>query len=259
MTSKKQSFSRNLSFCCATHRSVSQVCRDIGINRPQFVRYLKGEALPSAHNLSRIAAFFSVSEEDLFLTEAAFQATFAQNQKINARDPREVLMSAFRSEDRKLKNLEGLYHSYYISPAWGYGIVRSLVDVRLEQGVLMTRGIMRMPVQNRPRQMKHQYLGLMTAARGHLFVMEKAVGRDGALCETVFKAPPHYEKGDLRGKVISVTWNAAKSIFVSPAVWRPVEEGRSIREIMKECGVLSLDSRSLPNDIRVFLKSTRSS
>ncbi|TJW59990.1 MAG: transcriptional regulator, partial [Mesorhizobium sp.] len=44
-------FSSNLKLACSTHRSVSDLCRTIGINRQQFNRYLNAGTLPSAHNL----------------------------------------------------------------------------------------------------------------------------------------------------------------------------------------------------------------
>ena len=54
-------FTQNLRHACATRRSISQICRDIGINRQQFNRYIAGEARPSAYNVGRIAAFFGVA------------------------------------------------------------------------------------------------------------------------------------------------------------------------------------------------------
>ena len=39
-------FTVNLRAACATRRSISEVCREIGINRQQFNRYISGEARP---------------------------------------------------------------------------------------------------------------------------------------------------------------------------------------------------------------------
>lgn len=67
-------FATNLRFACATRRSISQICREIGINRQQFNRYINGEARPSAHNVARIAAFFGLSAEDFSLAPKLFEA-----------------------------------------------------------------------------------------------------------------------------------------------------------------------------------------
>ena len=67
-------FSANLRFACATRRSISQICREIGINRQQFNRYIGGEARPSPHNVARIARFFGLVAEDFSLTPKQFEA-----------------------------------------------------------------------------------------------------------------------------------------------------------------------------------------
>ncbi|MCG7492344.1 helix-turn-helix transcriptional regulator [Thalassobius sp. Cn5-15] len=257
MTIKKQCFSANLSLCCAAHRSVSQVCRDIGINRPQFVRYLKGEALPSANNLGKIAAFFRVTEAELFLPPDQFRTLLAARHKARRRDPRDMIFEAFRSDQRRTDQFQGFYHSHYISPSWGYSVVRGLMGVWLDGGVLQTRGILRTPVRNRKRFRKAGYYGLMTAARGHLFVVEKTLNPNGALCETILRAEPQPVSGDLQGKVMAVSSNAAQSVFVSPAVWRPLAAGTGLRAAMKDCGLYALDSPELPADICKYLKTER--
>ena len=61
-----ENFSNNLRSLCADYGSIAQVCRDIGLNRQQFNRYLNGSGMPSAHNLRRIVQHFDVSEEGMF-------------------------------------------------------------------------------------------------------------------------------------------------------------------------------------------------
>lgn len=57
----------NLRLLCRSQRSVSEVCRRIGLNRQQFGRYLSGAGRPSDHNLQRICDYFGVTEADLLL------------------------------------------------------------------------------------------------------------------------------------------------------------------------------------------------
>ncbi|MDG1430229.1 MAG: helix-turn-helix transcriptional regulator, partial [Paracoccaceae bacterium] len=66
-------FSKNLRFLCAESGSIAQVCRDIGINRQQFNRYLNGSGMPSAHNLRRIARYFNINEGDFVLDSETFR------------------------------------------------------------------------------------------------------------------------------------------------------------------------------------------
>ncbi len=53
-------FGRNLRALCAPYRSVSDLCRQLGINRTQFNRYLSGESFPRPDVLHLICQFFDV-------------------------------------------------------------------------------------------------------------------------------------------------------------------------------------------------------
>ena len=51
-------FSTNLRKLCQPFRSVAGLCRDLGVNRTQFNRYLSGESFPRPDVLKRICDFF---------------------------------------------------------------------------------------------------------------------------------------------------------------------------------------------------------
>ena len=53
-------FGDNLRRLCAREKSISKVCREIGVNRTQFSRYLSGEAFPRPDLLLRICTYFGV-------------------------------------------------------------------------------------------------------------------------------------------------------------------------------------------------------
>lgn len=53
-------FGENLKILCAPYGSVSALCRELGINRTQFNRYLSGESFPRPDILHQICRFFDV-------------------------------------------------------------------------------------------------------------------------------------------------------------------------------------------------------
>ena len=59
-------FSSNLRDECLKFESIAQVCREIGINRQQFNKYLGGQSLPNQRTLAKLATFFNIPEEALF-------------------------------------------------------------------------------------------------------------------------------------------------------------------------------------------------
>ncbi len=56
----RKMFGENLRILAKTYPSVSQLCRELGINRTQFNRYLSGESFPRPDVLHRICSFFGV-------------------------------------------------------------------------------------------------------------------------------------------------------------------------------------------------------
>ncbi len=56
----RQVFGDNLRAFSRAYKSISEVCRALGINRTQFNRYLSGESFPRPDVLHRICTFFDV-------------------------------------------------------------------------------------------------------------------------------------------------------------------------------------------------------
>ena len=56
----RKMFGANLRILADRFPSVSQLCRELGINRTQFNRYLSGESFPRPDVLHRICQFFDM-------------------------------------------------------------------------------------------------------------------------------------------------------------------------------------------------------
>lgn len=61
---------RNLRRMCPQWGDIEVVCREMGMNRTQFEKYLHGKAMPSRRSIEKICAYFAVTEEELFAREA---------------------------------------------------------------------------------------------------------------------------------------------------------------------------------------------
>lgn len=64
----REALSANLKLLCKDEPSISHVCREMGVNRTQFNRYLFGETLPRADVLARICKYFDVDESIILLS-----------------------------------------------------------------------------------------------------------------------------------------------------------------------------------------------
>src|SRR5210317_1750974 len=111
-------FSKNLKLLCSRYHSIAQICRDIGINRQQFNRYLNRGGMPSAHNLFRIARYFVVSEEELMMDHNDFRRNYEPRSDSYIQGPMRHLAFAFQSEPNMLRRYLGFYFSHFCSPSW---------------------------------------------------------------------------------------------------------------------------------------------
>ena len=64
--SLRANLARNLRNLCRQRGSVNTVCREMGIHRSQFEKYLSQVVLPSPTSLKKLCAYFGVSEQELF-------------------------------------------------------------------------------------------------------------------------------------------------------------------------------------------------
>jgi len=54
----RENLAANLRRLCKDHASVSAVCRELGINRTQFERYLQGQTVPNKATAKLICDYF---------------------------------------------------------------------------------------------------------------------------------------------------------------------------------------------------------
>ena len=70
----RENLAANLRRLIQRHASVSAVCRELGINRTQFERYLQGRAVPNKATARLICDYFKIDEDELYRGPAAVAA-----------------------------------------------------------------------------------------------------------------------------------------------------------------------------------------
>ena len=69
--SLRENLSINLRSLCREHGSVAAICREMGVNRQQFDRYLTMDALPNKATTERICRYFAIEEAELYRDPAS--------------------------------------------------------------------------------------------------------------------------------------------------------------------------------------------
>ncbi|MEM7225427.1 MAG: XRE family transcriptional regulator [Pseudomonadota bacterium] len=240
---RESDFALNLRFLCAEERSVSEVCRQVGINRQQFARYLGATARPSPHNLRRISQYFGLSESRLRLPHEEFLDWHDAAREGSERQA-EVLVSAFRGVVRQMRPLVGYYHGHYSSPSSPERIVRALIQVAETDGLFYSRTVERDRDPVTGLVSRARYSGLVALHDGAVFLVERGRNLHGGIAETVLQ-PAHRGTRDwLFGLTLGFSWRTRKP-FASRCIWKRLRARTSLREALARCGSFPARSREL--------------
>ena len=128
----------NLKLACSHYRSISEVCRQLNVNRAQFNKYLSGKSQPTAYNLKRIGDFFGVEDYELVLPPEQFARLIGAragsvSQPVR-NDPLLDLLQPLREHAGNLSRYCGYYFEYSNCMSVPGSILLSLVHLREEDG-----------------------------------------------------------------------------------------------------------------------------
>lgn len=249
-----ENFSRNLRSLCADYGSIAQVCRDIGMNRQQFNRYLNGGGMPSAHNLRRIAQHFNVSEGDLEADEAAFAARRTRGQNSIRKGPARLVSSIFENQAGLLRRYQGFYHGHFVTPTWEDRIMRTLIWLREEDGYIVSHTFERALSDDQSIVQRTRYSGLAAYRGNRIYLLESANSEDGFLSETILFPAHRQQIRYLNGMTMGVATRPRMAPYASATVWKRVPEWTSSREALRQTGIFSFDDTRIDVIVRKQLK-----
>ncbi len=246
-------FSANLRILCSEKPSVSALCRDIGVNRQQFGRYLNGAAVPSAHNLRRICAYFSIDERDLFLAHDAFRNRYGAGTTTSGNVVLQSLMTTFPGDRATARRYIGLYHSHFLSPSWPNTVFRALVQISERDGLIVSRSVERAIDPSRGVRQRTKYHGMVAMLADRLFVIEREGPEDDCIVETILFPARRQQLSYLRGMTLGMSWRPRRTPFASKTIWKRLRESADIRMALRECGAFPHDSREIDPVVHQFL------
>ncbi len=246
-------FSQNLRFLCAEAPSIAQICREIGLNRQQFNRYLSGAGLPSAHNLRRIARHFDVAEAELFAEPERFAAARRPAVVVKLPAPLLHLGQGFADQARPLRRFLGSYHGYFLTPTWPGQVLRSLIRLKEVDGYVMSHTFERARAGDGSIRQRSAYQGLVAHRGGRLCLIERPRNDLGAVSETILMPEHPHQISYLQGLVLGVSAGASRRPYATRTVWVRLEERVTAREALAATGAVPQDSARLDPKVRRLL------
>lgn len=244
-----ENFSINLRSICAEYGSIAQVCRDIGLNRQQFNRYLTNSGMPSAYNLRRIARHFGINEADLYLDPASFEIRHIKPKQDTLR-PTQVLSDVFYNQAGPLRRYLGVYHGHFQTPVWPGYIFRSLIWLRDQDGFVVGHTFER--AKSKSHHLIHQvrHRGLAAFHGNRIYLVETANSEDRFLSETIMFPAYRSQVDILRGLTTGVASGRSLMPFSSATIWKKLPIKMPARTALAQTGIFPVESNKIDLKIR---------
>lgn len=247
-------FSENLKMACSTRHSISEICRDLGINRQQFNRYINGYSRPSPFNLRKIAAYFHMMPEDFSLSAQQFEAkisgTFA-----NSVNHSEFVLDFFKADLSNTEQYLGDYQTFHVSPSWPGYIICSFTRIRQEKDWIQVKSIERIYDPIDEVQQRSKYSGLFSISRNKIFIVEKSHRNPSIIAETILQPFEMHQKRYLKGLTIGVSWRQDNMPYAARTIWKKLNKNINIKNFIKKCGRYNYDSNELPEPVKNYFST----
>lgn len=247
-------FPEKLRRLCAHYRSVSEVCRMLGLNRQQFDRYLTGQVRPSQHNLQRIATGFGVDINELIDPTREIGPP-ARLKEASGRDKMTSLIDrAFPGDLKRLRTMLGYYHTHFLIPSDRDVVTRSMVCLYEREGRVCSKTIERTGPHEEVREIL-KYEGMATFLGNCIFLLEFETLSADTIVESILY--PSYRKSldILTGLTFGMTSQVYRQPFASPIAWKYLGRSVEVKEQLEACGSYNRNDVRIDPRIRKYLNA----
>jgi len=253
-------FGTNLLSLCKTDQSFSHICRELGINRQQFNKYKSGQHLPSRRNIATIAAYFGVSEKDLFLEPAAFNRIYGSRDNALLRIANYAagfhdFNDAVKSAAERIGDIVGVHFRYQVSSIYAGKVLRSIQYFYVRDGLLFYDYIERF--NSLDIGSKHaftfRYRGFCSLLDGKLYMFDLERGQQNehtfAIMTPIARKPREFIFGIMSG----VAANMSREAFATRLALRKIDNGPVRGSHIRQSSTLAFDSEEIPAEVRNYL------
>lgn len=247
---------QNLIYLCGFYPSISEVCRQIGINRQQFNKYTSGAVMPSLFILKRIADFFGLEVEEICLPHDNLRALFKIRKSaeivevpVGNRLLEDITMFSQQFSE-PLDKYEGYYYRYYYAYDLSGRVVRSLFRLSKADGFYVTRHIERIfhPASAGKHKTAFKYSGFATGLSNCIFVLEFESLMKSCIAHAVFPIIPRPGQRYLFGLQTSLSTTLGRPA-ASRVVLERIRPNVAVRKMLAHCGTFEPNSPELEPDL----------
>ena len=249
----KTALSENLGFLCGFYPSIAETCRQIGINRQQFNKYLSGHVRPSRANMRRICDLFGVSEAELLLDPVDFQKIFEVRKRpiteAALAGPLGHLDAIFRSS-LSLERYVGYYYRYFFAFGYPGMIVKSLLRISAEDQRYYTKNIeiLREPGNQRSITI-NKYLGVVFHLGDRIQLIEYEALQSNSISQSIYYPTYHSRVDRLVGIQTGAPLRKGRRPGASKVLLEYLGRDINARKALRRIGLFDPDDPDVPADV----------
>ena len=249
----KTALSENLGFLCGFYPSIAETCRQIGINRQQFNKYLSGHVRPSRANMRRICDLFGVSEAELLLDPVDFQKIFEVRKRpiteAALAGPLGHLDAIFRSS-LSLERYVGYYYRYFFAFGYPGMIVKSLLRISADDQRYYTKNIeiLREPGNQRSITI-NKYLGVVFHLGDRIQLIEYEALQSNSISQSIYYPTYHSRVDRLVGIQTGAPLRKGRRPGASKVLLEYLGRDINARKALRRIGLFDPDDPDVPADV----------
>ncbi|AZT84930.1 XRE family transcriptional regulator [Marinobacter sp. NP-4(2019)] len=256
-----QDLAQNLRLLCSYYKSIAEVCRRLGINRPQFNRYLSGQHKPSANTLRRLCEFFGVEEQEILLPHGQFQRVVDVRPRPEAHADREAdsiqkhLERLDHDARSDIDNYLGYYYEYYQSMSAPGKVLQNLVCLERRGRRVVFQRTERMRASRNEPPCHNRYQGIAYLLTDRLFLVDYETLNRHEITQTILFPSFRNRITRLTGLKIGVSDNSERMPCCARVLYEYLGQSVVVRKALANCGLHDLDSIQIEASIREAVRN----
>lgn len=250
----------NLKLAASYYPSVSGMCRKLGINRQQFVKYLAGTSFPARATLRRICDFLGVDEFEILMPPEQFR-NLIQLRRNTGLDDLEIpprlreMLSQAASSPAEVRRLHGYYYEYRLSYTRVGSLLRSFTYIYPWRSYTFYRRIERLQnprARGGPPEV-FKYDGVIMPVGDRLHLLDQETITRSELTHTVL----YINYANRVSRLVGLTMGVSALSSHEPIATRICLEyiGRSVHraQALRDCGLFTMDAPEISGFVRDYL------
>ena len=252
-------FSANLRHLCSYYKSVSEVCRRIGVNRQQFNKYITGLARPSDRNMRRICEFFGVEEFEILSPHRELRKIVEFRGIASPGGGDNYLIRSLKrgiaDSDTSIRKYYGYYFTYYHSFSSPGKILKAFIHLSERDEIPGYKRIERLTDRECPTGADagagfvYKYEGVALYLRERIFLIDREALTGNEISQSILYPSYKNKVSLLPGLILGTSGKTSREPICSRILLEFLGPHADTKACLRQCGLYATGSKALDEGI----------